>query len=376
MKIERFLLFSAASLLLACAQDDAPRNVAALCDGDLTTAHAMAACDATVVFDGFTEPVRSYRVYSSGEEPRRDPAGWVLSGSHDGRRWVELDRCEGSVFCSRFQPIAATVAEPAGYAAYRLEFIPQHDADSVAVGEVCLSEIDTETAWSDFVYPEVRFEVLDPATEGAALYARLVQLPDDYIRYHARKVAEQLFYSAADTMNTVGRIDYTLKDYAGVSAKSGTPAETAIVYSTQHIEKSARESMAKLDFETRGVLFHELVHAYQFEPKGIGTYSTNKEFWACIEGLADAVRAQAGYFDIEALRKPGGHWLDGYKTTGFFLQWLTLRNPDALREFHTTVRDMEVWSFDGAMKRLFGPEYGIERLWNEYQEYLAGHARS
>lgn len=51
-------------------------------------------------------------------------------------------------------------------------------------------------------------------------------------------------------------------------------------------------------------------------------------------------------------------------------------NRFSLREFHTTVRDMEVWSFDGAMKRLFGPEYGIERLWNEYQEYLAGQARS
>ena len=80
--------------------------------------------------------------------------------------------------------------------------------------------------------------MLDPQTEGAAIYATLVQDPGAYVRYHTRKVAEILFYSAADTMNTVGKIDYTLKDYAGVSAKSGNPAETAIVYSTQHIEKS------------------------------------------------------------------------------------------------------------------------------------------
>ena len=134
------------------------------------------------------------------------------------------------------------------------------------------------------------------------------------------------------------------------------------MYSTQHIEKSARESLYKLDYETRGVLFHELVHAYQFEPKGIGSYSTNREFWACIEGLADAVRAEAGLFDIAALRKPGGHWLDGYKTTGFFLQWLTTMNPDALREFHVTVRDMDVWSFDKAMRAMFGPGKGIEQM--------------
>ena len=68
------------------------------------------------------------------------------------------------------------------------------------------------------------------------------------------------------------------------------------------------------------------------------------------------MRAEAGLFDIAALRKPGGHWLDGYKTTGFFLQWLTTMNPDALREFHVTVRDMDVWSFDKAMRAMFGPE--------------------
>ena len=83
------------------------------------------------------------------------------------------------------------------------------------------------------------------------------------------------------------------------------------------------------------------------------------------------MRAQAGYFDAEALRRPGGHWLDGYRTTGFFLQWLTTLRPDALREFHVTVRDLEPWSFDGAMRAMFGPERGIERMWAEYQEFLA-----
>ena len=125
-----------------------------------------------------------------------------------------------------------------------------------------------------------------------------------------------------------------------------------------------------LDFETRGVLFHELVHAYQFEPKGIGSYSTNKTFWACIEGLADAVRAQAGYFDMST-RKPGGNWMDGYRTTGFFIQWLTTKDPDAIRKFHETVRDLDEWSFDKAMKRMFGDDASIEGLWNEYQAFLS-----
>ena len=50
-------------------------------------------------------------------------------------------------------------------------------------------------------------------------------------------------------------------------------------------------------FETRGVLLHELTHAYQLEPQGIGSYGTNRVFWAFIEGMADAVRVANGGFD-------------------------------------------------------------------------------
>ena len=53
---------------------------------------------------------------------------------------------------------------------------------------------------------------------------------------------------------------------------------------------------AKLFFETRGVLLHELTHAYQLEPQGIGSYGTNRVFWAFIEGMADAVRVANGGF--------------------------------------------------------------------------------
>ncbi|MFI3315925.1 MAG: basic secretory protein-like protein, partial [Rikenellaceae bacterium] len=104
---------------------------------------------------------------------------------------------------------------------------------------------------------------------------------------------------------------------------------------------------------------------------GIGNYSNNKIFWACIEGLADAVRAQAGFFDIENDRKPGGNWLDGYRTTGYFIQWLTTKDVNAIRKFHESVRDLDVWSFDGAMKYIFGEQATIEAVWDEYQSAIS-----
>lgn len=345
-------------------------------DGDPSSAFIFRQNDNSVILKSPGKPVLTYRIYSSGMKPETDPSGWTLYGSKNGKTWQELDSRSGQIFFSRFQEITCEVNNPGNYSMYRLEFIPQTGRQSCTVGEISLGTTDNETAWKDFVYPEIAFRNHATETKGSRLYHELVQNPDKYISYHARKVAEQLFYSAADTMNTVGRIGYTLSDYDGISAKSGNPEHTSIVYSTRHIENSASESMYRLDYETRGVLFHELVHAYQFEPKGIGTYSTNKEFWACIEGLADAVRANAGYFDINASRRPGGHWLDGYRTTGFFLQWLTTKDPDAIKKFHISVRDLNPWSFDGAMKEIFGPEYGIEALWNEYQEFLTSKQTS
>ena len=357
------------SFLLSACRENVSVNVPELSDGDPTTYYTGTRKLNRIVFDTqYSIPIQSYKIYSSGESPVHDPASWVLKGSYDGKNWVVVDERKDQRFCSRYQEILCPITNPSNYKQYMLE-AETAGSDTLVIGDVLFSEKNLVTDWEDFKYPAVDFEVLAPETKGAAIYADLVQDPDAYLKYHACKVAEILFYTAKDTMNDVQTIHYTLKDYDGVSAKSGNPPAIYIEYSTRHIEKSANESLYKLDFETRGVLYHELVHAYQFEPKGIGSYSTNKEFWACIEGMADAVRAESGFFDMST-RKPGGNWMDGYRTTGFFIQWLKTKDPDAIRKFHLTVRDLDVWSFDKAIKCIFGEESGIESMWNEYQAFL------
>ncbi len=366
--MNKLLILASALILSAGCSETPPSDNSKLTDNNINIGSVIEDSEATFIFEGVPTPVHSYVVYSSGETPSHDPASWSLYGMDENGDWKLLDTIMGVEFCSRFQGISRSIDAVGAYSTFKLVIVAHPDSKAIAINEVKFLDMDSADKWANFKYPEVKFSILDPATKGAEIYGDLVQDPDEYIRYHTCKVAEILFYSDADSMNTVGVIDYQLKDYEGVSAKSGTPAYTTIVYSTQHIEKAAAESMAYLDFETRGVLFHELVHAYQFEPKGIGSYSTNKEFWACIEGLADAVRSEAGFFDIEALRKPGGHWLDGYKTTGFFIQWLKTLDPDAIRKFHITVRELDVWSFDKAMQIMFGKS--IEDMWREYQQFL------
>lgn len=137
----------------------------------------------------------------------------------------------------------------------------------------------------------------------------------------------------------------------------------------RHIERSYGEQRdtARLMFETRGVLLHELTHAYQLEPQGIGTYGTNRTFWAFIEGMADAVRVANGGFGPDG-RPRGGNYMDGYRTTGYFLVWLRdNKDPEFLRKFNRSALEVVPWSFDGAVKHILGGQYDIDSLWHEYQ---------
>lgn len=378
MKLAYFSLLLSGFLSISCfgkasangaPEKVIPTNVKELTDNNLTTDFTGTKGTNSIIFDvSFSAPVLSYKVFSSGSPALHDPVKWVLKGSNDGKKWTKVDERKDQIFCSRYQEMIYVVEKPANFKQYMLEASASKD-ETLKLAEVQLSDKNLLAGWDTFKYPTVTFESLDPDTEGSKGYHDLVQNPDEYIKYHTLKVAEILYYTANDPMVEVKNIKYTLENKEGVSAKGGGGGNIQIFYSTQHIERSAKESLFKLDFETRGVLYHELTHGYQFEPKGIGNYGNNKVFWACIEGLADGVRAEAGYFDMST-RKPGGNWMDGYRTTGFFIQWLTTKDKDAIRKFHLSVRDIDVWSFDKAMKYIFGEEATIEGLWNEYQEFL------
>ena len=154
-----------------------------------------------------------------------------------------------------------------------------------------------------------------------------------------------------------------------MSAKGGGRGRVHIFYSTRHIENSYRgKGDDKVMFETRGVLLHELTHAYQLEPQGIGTYGTNKVFWAFIEGMADAVRIANDGFKGEVDRPKGGNYMDGYRTAGYFFVWLRdNKDPEFLRKFNRTTLEIIPWSFNGAIKKVLGEEADIDALWKEYQ---------
>jgi hypothetical protein len=224
-------------------------------------------------------------------------------------------------------------------------------------------------AWKDYNVGQIFFRDKAPETKGSAIYHAIIPDPEQYIADAAREVLAILYESPKDSITPVHKIFYSIEDTDGISAKGGGRGRVSIFYSTRHVENSFRDNdTAKVLFETRGVLLHELTHAYQLEPQGIGTYGTNKVNWAFIEGMADAVRVAGGGFDGPDARPRGGHYMDGYRTTGYFLVWIRdTKDPDFLWKFNRSALEVVPWSFDGAVKHILGPEYDIDDLWHEYQ---------
>ena len=208
-----------------------------------------------------------------------------------------------------------------------------------------------------------------PRSEGSAIYHALVPDPDSYIRRVAREVMQTLYFTPTDSIPQLHRLRYILKDDPGISAKGGGGGYVEIFYSTRHVEKSfANRDTARVDFETRGVLLHELTHAFQLEPQGIGTYGSNPVFWQLIEGMADAVRVANGGFHGEKDRPRGGSYKDGYRHVGYFFDWLRrTKDPDFIRKINRTCLKVVPWSWDAAMSRVLGRTCTVDELWHEYQ---------
>jgi len=227
-----------------------------------------------------------------------------------------------------------------------------------------------DAEFKKFSYPLINFINKAEGTEGWEIYNRIVPNPEELINESILGVVKTLYWTNSDSIPGITKINYSFDDRDGISAKGGGVPEISIFYSSRWVEQSAKNGGDdKVLYETEGVLYHELVHGYQLEPQGIGSYGTNKVFFAFIEGMADAVRAHNGYFPATN-RKPGGHWMDGYQTTGFFLQWLTTKDAEFLKKFNRSALEIVPWSFDEAVKHVLGDEYSIEALWEEYQLLL------
>lgn len=346
-------------------------DVNLLVDSQPKTYYQAATNKASYILDFKTAQTSTYySVTSADVNTANDPQQWTVQASVDGKKWVSLDKKSGFKFYSRFHEATFEFTNSAAYRYYKI------DLQSAAKSKLALAEISFYTGkspvanWKGFVYPKVNFVDKDPKANGSVIYNKLIHNPTAFISDHAQKVVSILYWTDKDHKKDIRTINYELRPDKGISAKGGDAPIINIFYSADWVEKTANN---KGDFdvlyETRGVLYHELTHGYQLEPKGCGKYRRGDEFFAFIEGVADAVRYEAGFFPVTN-RKPGGNWMDGYQTTGFFLQWLTAKDADFIRKFNKSAGELNPWSFDAAMKHILGEGNTTQKLWDEYQEFV------
>src|SRR5262249_3412927 len=95
--------------------------------------------------------LRAYGLTSANDHPERHTQEWPLLGSNDnGRTWDKLDTQEAQQFHSRGERRVYTLANPAKYGRFRLEFISVNDPSTA--NALQLAQI--EPIWEDSATPQ------------------------------------------------------------------------------------------------------------------------------------------------------------------------------------------------------------------------------
>jgi hypothetical protein len=220
--------------------------------------------------------------------------------------------------------------------------------------------------WEGYVPPDVDFIDMDSGlTVGSQIYHDLISDPVLFIQDACFEVC-QVLYDRNEEAPVLTDVTYYIEDYDGISAKWGLPPHIYIRYSTRWVENAWDNSGGNPDavlYETKGVLYHELTHGYQYDGNQIPSYA--------IEGTADAVRIDLEHIPYSN-RRPGGLYTNSYQTTGFFLDWLNQEGfpgYNFLRRFNQAANPEreKPWSWD-IVQEITGVD--VDTLWAEYQDFL------
>lgn len=122
----------------------------------------------------------------------------------------------------------------------------------------------------------------------------------------------------------VRSVTLVIRSFDGVAYTEGSKLDEAhkeIHFSLKHIANQQGKSDADYLHEIRGVVTHEMVHAFQHNARG-----------SCpgglIEGIADYVRIRSGLGAQHWRKWPaneksrGTQWDQGYERTAWFLEWV------------------------------------------------------
>ncbi|WP_108807785.1 basic secretory protein-like protein [Aquimarina spinulae] len=320
----------------------------------------------------------SYTITSGNDAPERDPKSWTLQGSTNGSSWQNIDQRSNQDFPNRNQKRSFQVSTTSSYNYYRLS-IRNNSGTILQLSELELFGKESSTdggscSWgNDFLTPRVEFRDFDGSTIGSQVFNQVIPNAESYMKQRCLDVAKILYRNSADAPK-FRLLKFNLKNEDFVAHKFGDGDQMTIEVSTQHLAKIYRDSgnnSQVIKDEIDGILFHEVTHGYNYSPTTGGTYDGSSPFWAYTEGIADGVRIYAGFHQTRTPNvNDSRKWLGGYTTTGFFLQYVTLKyDKNFIYKFNKAAKELgNSWSFDNAFKDILGK--GVETVWNEYKNYI------
>lgn len=163
-------------------------------------------------------------------------------------------------------------------------------------------------AWENVTSPNI--EYLRDHSEGVRLFELLVPQLETYVHEICLGVA-QFLYQVPEEVPYFEKLTFRVESGDFVAWKEGAPPHITVCVSSDYLVKYHARG-GDIKEEVKGILYHELTHAYQH---------SNAQDITSIEGVADLVRYLAGYIPLE-LRQMGGTYRSSYKITGFFYDWI------------------------------------------------------
>lgn len=284
---------------------------------------------------------------------------------------------------------------------YRCLWIDEEGNESTSewasVDDLQIKRTTSNAIFGGYLPPKFKLVTGDGVSEQAAsAYAGIVgkdtRSQEAYYTDLLIQVLSSMYYSTTDSgerplswlkcilapMDLAGALAYVSRDSEGPLMK----------LDSGYLESIAKGNVNHDDavFEIRGVLIHEFTHLVQKTvPYNNGD---NMNYFACIEGFADAVRCACGgvtdynrrhvalnagaYHDPNRTEngKFGPYvWQVPYGVSGYFMSWLRYYDGDFLRKLSQTMVSMQGdWSLENAVKYILGADADIQKLWEEYIE--------
>lgn len=164
----------------------------------------------------------------------------------------------------------------------------------------------------------------------------------------------------------VRSVTLLLRPMDGVAYTTGTNLDEAhkeIHLNLGYLEAKQGSTNADFLHEVRGVVTHEMVHAFQHNAQGTCP-------GGLIEGIADYVRMKSGLGPKHWKKWPanegtrGKKWDEGYQKTAWFLEWLEeLCREGIIGELNEAMRDGK-WDDGKLFKKVTGST--VDEWWKMY----------